>query len=82
METCYDLKKPFYQNSDTFAPDGDEFYCYPYLYKCGGICTSPEGCTLGPISFNSTWKYDLSPTGWNKYIESFECHAGPAPDWP
>lgn len=30
LEKCYDLKAPLFQNSSTFAPDGDGFYCYPY----------------------------------------------------
>lgn len=32
LEKCFDLKAPLFQNSSTFAPDGDSFYCYPYAW--------------------------------------------------
>lgn len=80
MGTCTNLSATYENNAATFAPDGEQFYCYPYLQPCGGICMSPEGCTLGALSYNSTAKYNLTAAGgWDKYISSFECHAGPAP---
>ena len=41
---------------------------------CGGICTSPTGCTFGAVSFDYVNKYNLSEIGWDHYIASFECH--------
>ncbi|KAJ9152153.1 hypothetical protein NKR23_g2907 [Pleurostoma richardsiae] len=79
VDTCINMTAPYYQNAATFAPDGEEFYCYPYIMPCGGICTSPTGCTFGAVSYNSTRKENLTSIGWNKYISSFECHTGPAP---
>ncbi|KAJ4411730.1 hypothetical protein N0V82_008914 [Gnomoniopsis sp. IMI 355080] len=78
--TCTNLTAPYLTNTSTFAPDGEEQYCYPYLYPCGGICKSPEGCTLGAVSYNSTAKTNLAAAGgWNELIESFECYQGVAP---
>lgn len=78
--TCTNLTAPFLENAATFAPDGEEQYCYPYLYPCGGICKSPEGCTYGAVSYNTTAKNNLTAAGgWNKLIESFECYQGVAP---
>lgn len=74
---CTDLTAPYLQNASTFAPDGEEFYCYPYLYACDGICRSPEGCTYGAVSFNTTAKMDFTDGGWNNLIESFACYPGP-----
>ncbi|KAK3944291.1 hypothetical protein QBC46DRAFT_404548 [Diplogelasinospora grovesii] len=74
MDTCYNMTAPYYQNAATFAPDGEAFYCYPYMMPCGGICTSPEGCTLGAVDFGYEHKYNLTAVGWDKYIASFECH--------
>lgn len=80
LDTCTNLTTPYYQHAATFAPDGEAFYCYPYLVPCGGACRSPEGCTYGAVSYNTTAKFDLAAAGgWDKYISSFECHAGPAP---
>ena len=31
MDTCYNLTSPFHGNAATFAPDGEAFYCYPYV---------------------------------------------------
>ncbi|SPQ26060.1 f6256023-dea7-4ad9-b616-15c82cfef3ce [Thermothielavioides terrestris] len=75
LETCYNLPPALIHNAATFAPDGEAFFCYPYLMECGGICTSPEGCTLGAVSFNYEHKFNLTATGWNKYITSFDCHS-------
>ncbi|KAK0646686.1 hypothetical protein B0T16DRAFT_330365 [Cercophora newfieldiana] len=75
MMSCVDLEPPLRHNTATFAPDGEAFVCYPYSAGCDGICTSPEGCTKGPISFYSPDKFDLSISGWNSFIESFECRS-------
>ncbi|OAA58615.1 hypothetical protein SPI_06688 [Niveomyces insectorum RCEF 264] len=74
LETCIDLVAPFANNTNTFAPDGEPFACYPYLMPCGGLCTSPEGCTLGAVSFYYPHKFNLSDVGWANWIQSFECH--------
>lgn len=42
--------------------------------KCDGICRSPQGCTMGPVSFDYVHKFNLTAVGWNKYITSFDCH--------
>ncbi|KAK2608779.1 hypothetical protein QQS21_002636 [Conoideocrella luteorostrata] len=73
LNTCQQLKAPFYQNTNTFAVDGEDFFCFPRLYDCGGICTSPTGCTFGSVDFNYEHKYNLSAIGWDKYIMSFDC---------
>ncbi|KAK1779211.1 hypothetical protein QBC45DRAFT_326391, partial [Copromyces sp. CBS 386.78] len=82
METCYNLPEPFFRNASTFAPDEGGWYCYPYIMSCGEICTSPEGCTLGGVSFQYEHKFNLSAVGWDHYISSFECHLGAAPSVP
>ena len=41
---------------------------------CGGICTSPTGCTFGAVDFGYANKYNLSAIGWDHYIASFDCH--------
>ncbi|KAK0711590.1 hypothetical protein B0H67DRAFT_491300 [Lasiosphaeris hirsuta] len=74
LDKCYDLAAPLYQNASTFAPDGEAFYCYPYATSCGGVCTSPTGCTLGAVSFFYEHKFDLGAVGWEDGIASFECH--------
>ncbi|POS77520.1 hypothetical protein DHEL01_v204098 [Diaporthe helianthi] len=78
VNTCYNMTSEFVRNADTFVPDNDEFYCFPYLTACGGICTSPTGCTLGPISQYTPNNDNLAQIdgGWNRLIASFECHAG------
>lgn len=82
LDTCHNLTAPWSGNAATFAPDGEEFYCYPYLIACGGICRSPEGCTYGAVSYNTTGKFNLTAAGgWNNLIESFECHKGPSPGY-
>lgn len=79
LDRCYNMTATYMQNAATFAPDGEEFYCYPYIQPCGGICTSPEGCTAGAVSYNSTSRFNLTALGgWDHYISSFECHAGAA----
>lgn len=76
LDHCYDLEPPFAQNSATFAPDGEDFFCYPRTGKCSDICTSPTGCTFGPVDFNFEHKFNLTANGgWNAYIGHFDCKA-------
>lgn len=80
LNECTNLTEPYIANTATFAPDGETQYCYPYLYSCGGICMSPEGCTYGAVSYNSTAKWNLTAAGgWNKLVQSYECFEGTAP---
>ncbi|EOO04091.1 hypothetical protein UCRPA7_377 [Phaeoacremonium minimum UCRPA7] len=79
LETCVNVTAPFYQNAATFAPDGEEFFCYPYIMPCGGLCTSPTGCTMGPVDFTYKNKFNMSVTGWDHYLSSVTCHQGPTP---
>ncbi|KAK3301569.1 uncharacterized protein B0T15DRAFT_316353 [Chaetomium strumarium] len=74
LEKCYNLPAGLINNAATFAPDGEAFYCYPYIMECGGICRSPTGCTMGAVSFDYPHKFNLTAVGWNKYITSFDCH--------
>ncbi|CAK7217807.1 hypothetical protein SCUCBS95973_003269 [Sporothrix curviconia] len=74
LDECFNITTPFAGNTNTFAPDGEAFYCYPYGMPCGGLCTSPEGCTLGAVRFDSPVKYNLSSVGWQG-VASFECHS-------
>ncbi|KAL6356087.1 hypothetical protein LRP88_09675 [Fusarium phalaenopsidis] len=62
-----------YENVKTFAPDGENFACYPRVYDCGGICKSPTGCTFGKVDFNYEHKYNLSAIGWDTLFQSFDC---------
>lgn len=73
LNECHQLKEPFLENTKTFAPDGENFQCFPRLMDCGGICTSPTGCTFGAVAFDYEHKYDLSAIKWNKMIRSFDC---------
>lgn len=43
--------------------------------ECGGICMSPEGCTLGAVSFDYQHKFNLTEISWDKSIRSFDCHS-------
>ncbi|KAM3561056.1 hypothetical protein ARSEF4850_003399 [Beauveria asiatica] len=70
---CHELQAPFWQNSSTFAPDGDSFACYPRLSDCGVICTSPTGCTSGHIDFDYEHKFNLTASQWSTLIRSFDC---------
>ncbi|KAG5979715.1 hypothetical protein E4U55_004838 [Claviceps digitariae] len=74
LNQCQQLEPPFYQNTSTFAVDGEGFECTPRLVNCGGICMSPTGCTFGAVDFNYQHKWDLGAIGWNTYITSFDCH--------
>ncbi|KAI0128905.1 hypothetical protein BJ170DRAFT_594726 [Xylariales sp. AK1849] len=74
MDECHDLPADLSGNAATFAPDGDNFYCYPKAGSCSEICTSPTGCTFGAVDFNSAVKYDLTSIQWNNLLKSFTCH--------
>ena len=41
---------------------------------CDEVCRSPQGCTLGAVTFDYEHKYDLSVFNWDKYIASFWCY--------
>ncbi|KAK4171860.1 hypothetical protein QBC36DRAFT_86647 [Triangularia setosa] len=73
LKKCYNLPDGLRNNAATFAPDADDFFCYPYLKVCGGICTSPEGCTMGPVDSDYPHRYNLTAVGWNEFITSFDC---------
>jgi len=75
MNECHDVPEAFYQNTRTFAPDGDGFYCWPRVSRCSDICRSPTGCTFGgAFYFENPAKYDLSKLSWQKSLASFDCH--------
>lgn len=73
LSKCHQLPEPFYQNINTFAPDGEGFACYPRLGDCGSICRSPTGCTFGAVDFGYKNKYDLGEIGWDTLFQSFDC---------
>ncbi|POR35650.1 hypothetical protein TPAR_04161 [Tolypocladium paradoxum] len=73
MNKCQQLKAPFYHSINTFAPDGEDFYCNPRVIDCGGICRSPTGCTFGDVDFNYEHKYNLSAISWDVLFSSFDC---------
>ncbi|KAM3514471.1 hypothetical protein MY11210_001915 [Beauveria gryllotalpidicola] len=73
LDKCHELQAPFLKNSSTFAPDGDNFACYPRLSDCGGNCTSPTGCTFGQVDFAYEHKFNLTAIQWNTLIRSFDC---------
>lgn len=73
MDECHILPEPFYRNINTFAPDGDSFACFPRMYDCDQICTSPTGCTFGLVDFNYEHKYNLSAIRWDTLFKSFDC---------
>ena len=31
LDRCYNLTVPYFQNTSTFLPSGEDFYCYPYV---------------------------------------------------
>ncbi|RKU41025.1 hypothetical protein DL546_002237 [Coniochaeta pulveracea] len=74
LDTCHNLTTEYSQKTNTFAPDGEAFLCYPHPAPCGSICMSPTGCTFGAVSFDYEHKYNLSAIGWDHLIASFECH--------
>lgn len=73
LQKCHQLPAPFYTNTSTFAPDGEDFFCWPRIYNCGDPCFSPTGCTFGRVDFNYEHKYNLTAIGWNTLIRSFDC---------
>ena len=73
MKDCHQLEKPYVSNINTFAPDGENFECFPRAYDCGDICTSPTGCTFGAVDFDYEHKYNLSAISWTKEFRSFDC---------
>ncbi|OAR02756.1 hypothetical protein LLEC1_07594 [Akanthomyces lecanii] len=73
LKKCHQLAAPFLANSATFAPDGDDFYCFPRTRNCDGICTSPTGCTFGQVDFNYEHKFNLTAISWNTLLRSFDC---------
>ncbi|KAJ2976184.1 hypothetical protein NUW58_g8152 [Xylaria curta] len=75
LDECHEVPKEFWQNTRTFAPDGDDFYCWPRVGRCADICTSPTGCTFGgAFYFDNPNKYDLAKISWEKSLVSFDCH--------
>lgn len=75
LNKCNQLSAPFFENTKTFAPDGEAFQCYPRLFDCDGICKSPTGCTFGAVDFDYENKYDLGALKWDNLIRSFDCTA-------
>lgn len=73
MGDCHQLKAPFHRNINTFAPDGEAFFCFPRIGDCGSLCTSPTGCTFGQVDFSYENKYNLSAIRWDNLMSSFDC---------
>ncbi|RBR25858.1 uncharacterized protein FIESC28_01351 [Fusarium coffeatum] len=73
FDVCHQLKAPFYHNTSTFSPDGEDFFCYPRTVDCDGICKSPTGCTFGPVDYEYENKANLTAIEWNTLISSFRC---------
>ncbi|KAI0481853.1 hypothetical protein F4859DRAFT_476209 [Xylaria cf. heliscus] len=75
LNECHELPQEFQKNTRTFAPDGDNFYCWLHPGRCADICTSPTGCTFGgTFYFDNPNKYDLAKVSWDTNILSFDCH--------
>ncbi|GAP89759.1 hypothetical protein SAMD00023353_3600550 [Rosellinia necatrix] len=75
LNECHEVPEAFFQNTRTFAPDGDNFYCWPRVGRCSDICTSPTGCTFGgAFYFDNPNKYDLAKISWDKSLVAFDCH--------
>ncbi|KAI0909608.1 hypothetical protein F4824DRAFT_457803 [Ustulina deusta] len=75
LNECHNVPEAFFQNTRTFAPDGDDFYCWPRVGNCSNICTSPTGCTFGgALYFDNPHKYDLTKISWDTSLASFDCH--------
>ncbi|CAJ2506133.1 Uu.00g002630.m01.CDS01 [Anthostomella pinea] len=75
LQDCHDVPDGFSKNTLTFAPDGDQFYCWPRVGTCADICKSPTGCTFGgTLYFSNPAKYDLAKISWDKSLMSFDCH--------
>ncbi|RFU76329.1 hypothetical protein TARUN_5917 [Trichoderma arundinaceum] len=73
LKKCHQLPAPFYHNTSTFAPSGEDFECFPRIGDCGAICMSPTGCTFGSVDFHYKNKYNLGAIKWNSLISSFDC---------
>lgn len=73
FDVCHQLKAPFYHNTSTFSPDGEDFFCYPRTVNCDDICKSPTGCTFGPVDYEYENKANLTAIEWNTLISSFRC---------
>ncbi|KAI1374989.1 hypothetical protein F4677DRAFT_424246 [Hypoxylon crocopeplum] len=73
LQDCHNMPDGFSGNTKTFAPDGDDFFCWPKVGQCEDICTSPTGCTFGAVDFYNPVKWDLSSIQWDHLIESFDC---------
>ncbi|KAI1361556.1 hypothetical protein F5Y08DRAFT_314310 [Xylaria arbuscula] len=75
LDECHDVPADLYHNTRTFAPDGDDFYCWPRVSSCSDICKSPTGCTFGgAFYFDNPNKYDLTKISWDASLASFDCH--------
>jgi hypothetical protein len=73
LETCHQLPEPYHKNANTFAPDGEDFSCFPRITDCDQICQSPTGCTFGAVTFDYEHKFNLSAIQWDVNIASFDC---------
>ncbi|KAJ4268752.1 hypothetical protein NW762_002820 [Fusarium torreyae] len=73
LDKCHQLPKPYYLNTSTFAPDGENFECFPRTTGCKDICKSPTGCTFGAVDFNYKNKFNLTAIKWNNLFSSFDC---------
>ncbi|KAI5864505.1 hypothetical protein GGS23DRAFT_449765 [Durotheca rogersii] len=73
MRTCYELPEGFAQDTKTFAPDDDSFFCWPRAGTCADICRSPTGCTFDILSFYNPAIWDLSTIKWDTILGSFNC---------
>ncbi|KAI1194776.1 hypothetical protein F5X97DRAFT_327233 [Nemania serpens] len=75
LDVCHDLPQEFFKNTRTFAPDNDDFFCWPRVGRCSDICRAPSGCTFGgAFYFGNPNKYDLAKISWDKSLVSFDCH--------
>ncbi|RYP06124.1 hypothetical protein DL764_003346 [Monosporascus ibericus] len=74
LRECHNLPPKLQRNASTFAPDGEDFFCFPRAGNCSEICTSPTGCTFGAVDFHSPRKWDLSAINWQHLIGSFDCY--------
>ncbi|KAI3336374.1 hypothetical protein HD806DRAFT_3664 [Xylariaceae sp. AK1471] len=75
LKECHLVPPEFQKNTRTFAPDGDDFYCWPRPGFCNSTCTSPTGCTFGgALYFDNPAKYDLQKINWDTSLVSFDCH--------
>ncbi|KAF4457470.1 SSCRP protein [Fusarium austroafricanum] len=73
LKKCHQLPKPLYHNITTFAPDGEDFECFPRTTNCKDICKSPTGCTFGAVDHNYPHKENLTAIEWNTLFSSFDC---------